>query len=139
MGLTNLTKWFQHYKPIFKHGKSYFPDDGLLRFYFVRAPWVFTQMWAVMQTLFKLPPGFTEKIRILGPGESLEALDEFVDRKWVPKYLGGDLVQGDEECSRYWAKPTDDALPEPLVRAVHAYWREHKISVKDLMGYDGYD
>eukprot|EP01043_Picozoa_sp_COSAG02_P022590 COSAG02_NODE_1178_length_14042_cov_11.526674_19_plen_129_part_00 len=53
----------------------------------VNAPWYAVNGWKLVKPL--LPPATQEKVNILGDGDFLPLLDEFVDRDQLPSFLGG--------------------------------------------------
>ena len=53
----------------------------------VNAPWYAVKGWNLIKPL--LPPATQDKVAILGDGDFLPLLDEFVDRDQLPNFLGG--------------------------------------------------
>ena len=64
-------------------------------------------------------------IEVVPSDKTLTTLEQFIDREWIPAYLGGDLVLGDAYCSAVWPKPAPGPLPPDLLRSIEKFWAEH--------------
>eukprot|EP00668_Euglena_longa_P017243 GGOE01021611.1.p1 GENE.GGOE01021611.1~~GGOE01021611.1.p1 ORF type:complete len:717 (-),score=190.05 GGOE01021611.1:260-2410(-) len=86
--------------------------ETIHRILIVRAPWLFSSLWAVLKPL--IPKELLEKMPLSGGGKLskvVQNLTHTVPPNQIPKFLGGTLVDadGDEEC-RYTVGPSGPFL-----------------------------
>lgn len=87
---------FRKYQKCARLGQDYFPEI-LKRIIIVRAPWIFPKVWNIFRHFFD--QGMRDKIIILGEDEMHAGLRKYIDSKWIPKTLGGDLcLDGSPDC-----------------------------------------
>lgn len=79
------------FKKTIRVGSDYFPEI-LSRVLVVRAPWIFSAFWKIVENFFD--PGTREKIQIVSGQETFERMSEIIDPKWIPQELGGTLRAG---------------------------------------------
>jgi len=81
----------------------------------VRAPRIFTRIWAIVQHFFD--EGTRKKIRIAGDADTIAVLSEWIDKSWIPEGLGGDLRQGSSPmCAPFIA--AGGPVPSSLVETI---------------------
>jgi len=108
---------FRKYRKCARLGQDYFPET-LKRVIIVRAPWIFPKMWNIFQHFFD--EGTRNKIIILGDDEMHAGLRKYIDSKWIPKSLGGDLcLDGSPDCFSILPPGRAD-VPQELVDEILA-------------------
>lgn len=98
LGLQHMN-WagLQKYKACVRISEDYFPEI-VKRIIIVRAPWIFTKIWAIVQHFFDA--GTRDKIQIVNPSDTYKVLTKYIDKEWIPESLGGDLrVASDPDCA----------------------------------------
>eukprot|EP00667_Euglena_gracilis_P004372 EG_transcript_4393 len=88
--------------------------ETIYRIHIVRAPWLFSSLWAVLKPV--IPKDLLQKMPLSGggkPSKVVQHLTPALPIDQIPKFLGGTLVDpdGNEEC-RWRIGPTGPFLPD---------------------------
>lgn len=116
----NLDGW-RKYSRCARICQDYFPEI-VKRVIIVRAPWIFGRIWNIMKHC--LDETFRDKIVFINASETRAGLVKYIDSKWVPESLGGDLrVAGDPDC--FGVLPVGRSLvPQELIDKINAAYRD---------------
>ena len=86
--------------------------EGLKRVIIIRPPWIFPLIWRVCRPF--LDQGTIDKIEVVHEGETTETLLRHIPAKHVPKALGGEWFDGDDDyCARFIAP--GGTIPQEII------------------------
>jgi len=92
LGVQHMSsKVLQMYKHIVRVDEDYYPEL-VKRVIVVRAPWIFSKIWFIVQHFFD--EGTRNKIQIAGKQNPADAISPYIDPSWIPKALGGKFNLG---------------------------------------------
>mmetsp|Transcript_34767 Transcript_34767/g.99857 ORF Transcript_34767/g.99857 Transcript_34767/m.99857 type:complete len:412 (-) Transcript_34767:361-1596(-) len=105
---------FRQYNKCSRLSEDYFPEL-IKRIIIIRPPWIFPKVWRIARHFFDA--GTRDKMIFL---KTPEGLREYVDSKWTPESLGGELrVCGNPDCSP--VLPAGGSLaPQELIDDINA-------------------
>lgn len=116
----NLDGW-RKYSRCARICQDYFPEQ-VKKVIVVCAPWIFRRIWNIVKHC--LDEGVRDKIVFIPASETRAGLLTYIDRKWVPEALGGQLrVGGDPDC--FGVLPEGRSLvPQELVHKINAAYHD---------------
>merc|ERR1712066_99801 len=116
----NLDAWHK-YVICARICQDYFPEL-VKQIIIIRAPAIFKTIMKIIQHCFD--EGVRDKMIVLDVQETRLGLMKYIDSKWIPESLGGELrVGGDPEC--FGVLPAGRSLvPQRLMDDINAAYRD---------------
>lgn len=110
----------QKYKECVRIGQDHYPEM-VKRIVIVRAPWIFAKVWSIVQTFFD--EGTRQKIQIVSAKDTKKVLDRFIDNKWLPVSLGGQLqIESNADCEPLVVIPKE--VPPSVTADIRAAYKD---------------